>query len=326
MKIAILSLLLIVSTSSIAQLVPSSCSAPDSIIARYKEDATLLALRRIYDNNNPYKDSVNIPEQYIDTILDAMIAVYNATSIPERDSVIEGWDIHPLFNRGLHMFTVNADSSYAWMDQLQLGNASAGFAPLDAIITQNDFTQNAYYDWPWWYHTVIFGTTNTINIEASIQPLALSSEVYSVTSDHNEFDGSNIISFVHPDHVELRYLHRFGDCPSGCIYQHTWIFNVYYDCSVELVASYDGPALGIADNNIQSDPIMVSPNPFSTYITINGMEGNYSYQVVDNLGKVVASNNRATDQSIDLSSLPTGSYILLLEQEDKLVQKQLIKL
>ena len=140
MRFLVLLILLVLSTSVKSQIVPSSCAAPDSIIDAYKEDATLLTLRRIYWNGDSHKDSVIIPEDYIDTVLNAMIAVYNVASIPERDTVIDVFDIRPLYDLGLHMFTLRADSGLVWMNQLEVGNLNTGFTELDNIITNYNFT------------------------------------------------------------------------------------------------------------------------------------------------------------------------------------------
>jgi len=318
--------LLLLSTSAKSQIVSSSCAAPDSIINSYKEDATLLTLRRIYLNGDSHKDSVMIPESYIDTVLNAMIAVYNVTSIPERDTVIEVFDISPLYNLGLHTFTLSADSGLAWMNQLKVGNLNTGFTELDNIITDYNFTQYGYYDWPWWYHSSTFVTNNTYNIKAIIDPLNAFPEVYGIGPDFNGFDGPDMLHIVHTDHVELRYMHRWGDCPAGCMYQRTWVFKVYFDCSVEFVESYDGPAPDASLSEIDWNNVTVGPNPSTGVITVRGIEGKYDYAVVDLLGKIIISNTNNGSKAIDVSSLPEGTYVFHLKMEGANLQRKIIKL
>lgn len=261
MRIILLTILLLACPSVKSQIVPSNCVAPDSIIDKYKEDATLLTLRRIYFNNDSHKDSVIIPENYIDTVLNAMIAVYNATSIPERDTVIDVFDVSPIHDLGLHMFTLSADSGLVWMNQLEVGNLNTGFTELDNIITNYNFTQYGYYDWPWWYHSSTFVTNDTYNIKTIIEPLNLSPQVYYADPDFELFDGPDMLHIVHANRVELRYMHRWGDCMSGCMNQRTWVFNVYFDCSVEFVESYNGPAPDASLSNINWASLTVGPNP-----------------------------------------------------------------
>jgi hypothetical protein len=79
-----------------SQIIPSICTGPDIAVESYKIDATQIAIRKLFDQNLVYKDSIDVPEVHRNTILDALIAVYN-TEIPERDTVIDIFDIHILF-------------------------------------------------------------------------------------------------------------------------------------------------------------------------------------------------------------------------------------
>lgn len=326
MRLIFLILLFFLSTSVKSQIIQSSCVASDSIIEIYKEDATLLTLRRIYLNGDSHKDSVIIPENYIDTVLNAMIAVYNATSIPERDTVIDVFGIIPFYNYGLHMFSLGADSGLVWMNQLEIGNLNTGFTELDNIITNYNFTQYGYYDWPWWYHSSTFVSNETYNVKALIEPLNLSQQVYYADPDFQIFDGPDMLHIIHSNYVEMRYMRRWGDCPSGCMYQRTWVFNVYFDCSVEFVESYDGPSPDASVTDINLEHVIVGPNPSKGIITIKGIEGKYDYDIVDNLGKVIVSSINNESETIDLTSLPNGTYILQIMKGDTNLTRKIIKL
>src|SRR5690554_5232038 len=74
--------------SAQSQIIPSSCIAADSLISDFKIDAVQIALRKIFEQNLPEKDSIDVSDTHRDTILDALVAVYNI-GIPERDSVID---------------------------------------------------------------------------------------------------------------------------------------------------------------------------------------------------------------------------------------------
>ena len=101
-----------------SQIVQSSCEAPDSIIQLYRDDADALTLERFYLNNYSYADSIHIPTIYSDTTLDALIAVYNATSIPERDSIVNLYNIHVDASVSIKSFSLVADSNLNWMKKL----------------------------------------------------------------------------------------------------------------------------------------------------------------------------------------------------------------
>src|SRR5688572_22200924 len=111
-----------------------TCIAPDSIIALYQDDADRLALRKIHRLNLPDVDSVEISQIISDTFLNALLAVYNAVEIPERDTVVSLLDIHTFPQPLMRTVWVAADSSLFWMNQLQNGIIPTGYAALDSII------------------------------------------------------------------------------------------------------------------------------------------------------------------------------------------------
>jgi hypothetical protein len=51
--------------------------------------------------------------------------------------------------------------------------------------------------------------------------------------------GSNI-SFIGGNHKIYQYVLRWGDCPSGCIYQHYWKIKVT-DQKITLLEEYGDP-------------------------------------------------------------------------------------
>ncbi|HKK67201.1 MAG TPA: hypothetical protein VJ946_03280, partial [Bacteroidales bacterium] len=56
-------------TLTYGQIVESSCEAPDSIVQKYQDDADVLTLRKFYENDLPWADSIEIPDEHSDTVL-----------------------------------------------------------------------------------------------------------------------------------------------------------------------------------------------------------------------------------------------------------------
>jgi hypothetical protein len=110
MKNFILLILLFLSAHTKGQTVSSSCTAPDSIVERYEYDAYRMTMQKFYRNNISYKDSVNIPYSHIDTVMRALLAVYNATALPARDTVVTMFDIHIHPDLYLNEIWITADS------------------------------------------------------------------------------------------------------------------------------------------------------------------------------------------------------------------------
>ena len=113
------------------QTIQSSCVTQDSVLEQYREDADRLALRKIYRQNLTYRDSIVIPAIHSDTVLNALIAVYNAISLPARDTVVSMFNLHSFNNPMTNYIEVDADSNSLWMQQLKIGNIPTGSIYID---------------------------------------------------------------------------------------------------------------------------------------------------------------------------------------------------
>lgn len=219
----------------LSQTLVSSCSASDSIKALYIKDADRLTLRKIYTQNLSYVDTIIIPHTHVDTVLRALIAVYNATALPARNAVISQYNIHTFPNPNLNTMEVSADSNLSWMHQLKLGNIPTGNTQVDHLISKYHLTvQNytSYYGW-FSYHTVIFTSDSSYNLPPLADSCSIISGVYNATPSSFIGDGNDISASIYPNYVQLVYSLGWGDCPSGCINRHYWTFNVYYNCSIQ---------------------------------------------------------------------------------------------
>ena len=97
-KIIAIFVFFIVTHSVISQTVVSSCSASDSVKALYIEDADRLALKKIYAQNLADTNSIITSQVHADTVLKALIAVYNATLLPARNAIVSHYNIHSFPN------------------------------------------------------------------------------------------------------------------------------------------------------------------------------------------------------------------------------------
>lgn len=314
MKNIILSLFVFVfSNLSFGQTVISSCEAPDNIIEMYQSDADRLTIRAFYDQNSIYMDSIEIPEVYSDTVLEALIAVYNAIGLPERDSVVSIFDIHSFPNPTLNGFMVKADSSLAWMIQLKQGITPTGVSEIDSLMDLYDLTINDYSTLTFGNpgsHLVVFDSKN-INITALSNVFLNMEGVEYVDPNGWAGDGNNITSTVDSDHVELIYSFGWGDCPSGCIYRHYWKFKVYFDCSVEFVSSYGSIIPGFFLSETSNEPVLF-PNPFTNHLQIKNVEVNSRYKLYNTVGQLLSTGKLNSEGILSLEFLPNGAYLLVI--------------
>lgn len=300
------------------QTIQSSCLTADSIHEQYREDAERLALRKIYRQNLNYRNSIVIPAIHSDTVLSAIIAVYNAISLPARDTVVSMFNIHSFTNPVTKFIEVNADSNSLWMQQLKIGNIPTGSSYIDSLLSLYQFTVSVYlvyyhtFDW----HQVILKSANNYNLPPLTSLFLADSDVVYSYPYYSMGDGNNIWDSIYTDHVELTYSIGWGDCPLGCTQRRFWVFNVYFDCSVEYVGSYGSKLefVGISDN--EDKLISIHPNPFSNQLTLfNPYNELVNLTLYNSFGQEVLIQSFNHSINIPTETIPHGMYVYNLSNK-----------
>jgi len=219
----------------VAQIGPYTCDAPNDIKKMYWDDAIYLSNNLIFSDSLSYMDSVDVPPFYLDTVLWALLAVYNA-HLPATDSVI-GYKIHS-FALPLNPITVEETANASWVKQLRLGNIPTGDIAIDSLMEK--YSLKPIRRIRATSRQVDFGTDLPVN------PNALAKAFRKLPTVKRAFEhlpvmmhslGKSITAKRHPDYITLTYYLGWGDCPAGCTASHQWVFNVYFDWSVEVVSS-----------------------------------------------------------------------------------------
>ena len=108
-----------------------NCSQSDSVKELYADDAKKLALELMkHDEEN--KSTIQIPEDYYQQAMDALMVVYNAKEIEARDIVIEMYDVHALATP--NRFMVSLDTAYPWTNNWIHGNEKTGNNTIDQLF------------------------------------------------------------------------------------------------------------------------------------------------------------------------------------------------
>ncbi|MBK9593343.1 MAG: hypothetical protein IPO32_18210 [Crocinitomicaceae bacterium] len=81
---------------------------------------------KFIEQNSTYPDTIHIPQTHVDTILNALIAVYNATSLPARDTVVTIYGITAQNYPTVDGIYVQVDTTAAWSDSLDNGIIPTG--------------------------------------------------------------------------------------------------------------------------------------------------------------------------------------------------------
>ena len=300
-----------------AQTVPSSCTAPPNIVQQYSDDADYMTLKRIIAMNHSYKDRIEIPQAWADTAMRALLAVYNATSLPARDSVVTRYKIHEYATPTQLMIFLTADSNETYMKQMKQNIFPTGDADFDNLGNLYTIKSSQYLAFP---PTGIYKNL-TLQLDSAYNTPILKDE-YNILSGLqtaqgtlNLFGDSDHITYdVTPNYVELRYIHGWTNCQDndGCDKQHTWTFRVSYNCDVTYVGSSGDPLFPPVNSikEIEATGINIYPNPTKD-ILHTGFTGNY--KIYNMQGTIVATNN--TTGTIDIASLPAGQYLLQLQNE-----------
>ncbi|MDB5282364.1 MAG: hypothetical protein JWO06_1439 [Bacteroidota bacterium] len=319
-----------ISGKLVSQTVVSSCTATANVTQLYATDAQRLADRRVFADSSSFRDSALIPNVWTDTSLRALIAVYNATSLPARDSVAILYPVHTFgLNPNLRDLIIDADSALPWMQQLKLGHLNTGNAQVDSLIALGHFQIGHYTSYSFtYYHEVIFNADTNFNLQAiSKKFLAVPGVVYAYPNP-GAGDGTDIIDSVTSTFVQLRYILKWGDCESGCINWHSWLFRVFYDCSVQYFGSSgDSIAVapvftGIEDTKGDID-FLVYPNPANHRFAIRVNE-NCEGTVTNALGQKVWQKKIEAGTDVDVEMRNAGLYLVMVKTSKGLETRSVV--
>lgn len=326
-----ISLFLGVSLRSFSQGVSVRCNLIDSCAYKYVDDACRLAIRHTFRVNGTYKDSGMIDQQLRDRYLKALIAVYNSTNIPARDTVISWLNIHTLSSQPtLREFGIQADSNLIWMKNFRNNVIPCGQATIDAVMQKYGMQKTHYSTYP-------FGSQHLVRLNASFNFNSLPVGVYLMQqvpgislagSFYSGGDGIDIWDSLNVNFVELVYYYRWGDCIAGCMYYKYWIFRVYNDCTVEYRGTQQNrplpPWASLPTERAATARITVSPNPATNSIEIKtGVNTEFTIDVLDISGRnVIHTRASGSAADVNISELPPGPYVLrLLTNEEQSMAK-----
>lgn len=306
-------LLLLASTLSLqAQTVASSCTAPDSIKMKYMTGADILAVTEIFARDLHYKDSVQIPQNWTDTFLRPMLAIYNALDLPARDTVVNIYYIEAPYGKVLNRNTFMADTSLFWIKNFKLGIVPCGYAPVDKLMEMYDLIFYHYDGHPMASKANIY-----VKSDSNYNMQAVSDRFMAIPG----IDGSGAWAFTLPmyditatvqsDRIEMTYSYGWGDCMAGCFYRRYWNFIVYPDCAVEYGGSYGDPLSPTAIATLMpQNQLRVHPNPFSDFLILDNPQSQKGeLKLFNMLGQQVFRQALAPGKfQMNTSALPSGLY------------------
>lgn len=318
MKNLLLLIFIVIFGNLFSQIEPSSCESNDSIKDLFRESAAQLSVRRIYENNSSETVNVMLNQNIVDSILSAMIAIYNVQNIPERDTVIDYYQITSK-GPGVNMVYVLPDTTKSWVDNWANLITFTGDSLMDTILTRYHLTLDNYSTFS---GIAAFTSDLYLNIEALADTLQMHPDVYLAGQNQMYLDGPDIYYSTDLDTQIVTYKYAWGDCMSGCMYRHCWEFKVYSDCSVEFVRSYNPDLVSISEieccNNID-----IYPNPNNGDFKIKG-DHIEKIELFNILGKKIETILISEGQDKIISTKQKGTYFVKIFTKKGSVTKKVI--
>jgi hypothetical protein len=320
-------IIFILTIYSVNAQIPSSCTVPSTLQIYYDMDVKSLALQRIVDQNSTYKDSIEIPQDYQDTIWEALASVFNLTNIPERDSVFDNYCIHQHNSTIYHSIFVGVDTNYSWTHQWQALNTITGIADLDTLLAKYGFTISAFSTFGGNYATLT--TARNINIKPVYDSIATFAGVIYAEAVPVIGDGDRITFTKSGSDRYFDFTVGYGDCFSGCTSGRVFQFKVYSNCSVDFlgVVSYQSPNDVLPSpvncnitNDIESakrnDDFVIYPNPTKGFVNISlDHLKNASVNVFNTMGESIfydVITTQSPKQFRFMLHSPAGIYFVMI--------------
>ena len=330
--------------------VPSSCSVPSLLAQKYERDVKQLATKRLFQHQSPDTALVRIPVVHTDSIFGGLAAIFNATSIPERDTVFNLYCVHNITGWPYDYagYLVKVDTSNAWTTAWQNLNTTTGNPLMDSITSRYHLTVSNFGNWSIGSYAEL-ATDSSFNTQALIDSLLLVNGVLIAELNGIAVGAAGFMQYQYNIQNNARYYYfyfEFGDCFDGCDNYRRWKFKVNADCSVDYLGfdnwsvwnpplhPFPGPIncntfTDVPDGNLPTASCLVFPNPSTGMVQLELSGFDFSEKttltIYSLLGETVytsAVNNERF--AIDLSNKAKGVYFLTLENGQQKVIKKIV--
>jgi hypothetical protein len=304
-------LLLLLPALMSGQTVTSSCASNDSINSIYKADADRLALRRTLYKNFTYKDSIRIDPVLSTTYKRYLLAVYNATALPVRDTVFKLLNIHTGPVPSLNFFTIKANPMYQWVQNIQNSIYPTGEATVDALMNKYKLHESGYFQ-SQGYDLIRFRADSNYNVPPLANSFLPINGVTDADVETSFDDARDITDSINPGFALLNYSYGWGTCEDTCDHRRTWSFKIFTDCSVEYLGSTGDPLFVSIPRTNSIGMLKIYPNPVNDVLYISSPQREkIQYVILDVVGKKVRSwESDEAFQQISVGDLTAGVYYL----------------
>jgi len=105
---------------------------------------------------------------------------------------------------------------------------------------------------------------------------------------------------------------------------HYYITAAYDDCESLPTDTFEVYAIGSGANNLNSEEVLIYPNPVKDYLHINSEAEIAGIQIYDLLGKIVFESGKAGNEAkLNLSHLQSGMYFIKVQNDNAIITRKL---
>jgi hypothetical protein len=325
--------------------VPSDCTVPPVLRQEYARDVINLAMTQLYGTSSPDTAFVHVPTNWTNPIWEGIAAVYNATALPERDSVFNLYCVHDQTSliQTYQGYLIQIDTNFAWTQAWQNLITLTGNAALDAMLTHYDLEIAQYFNWSFGQYALL-QSDSLWNNRALIDSLeAIPGIIFGEPDQIFGSAGKIEYEAIGNDRYYDFYF-EWSDCFDGCDNYRVWHFKVSSDCSVTYLGFDEWGFFGLLPlpsplncniSTAQLEPnsaigFKVFPNPTSGKIEVEMVAQENEWMAVSlydlNCRHLTTVSTWSASMEIDLSHYPAGIYSLNISQNGKLIgQRRVIK-
>lgn len=216
---------------------PDESSLSEEEKESYTEGAEKLAIRYIEVEDST---QIEIPESLIEVLYNGLAHIALSED-PKAEEVTQDYEISvrkPADPRGLE---INVENSASWFESWENGSDETGNEAVDTLMTNYNLSVAEITEHAENRSTVSIQADKALNV---YELGRLFEAVDGVVEANTEIsgDGNEIRFMLFRDHIQFLFRYGYGDCPAGCINEHTWYFNVFKDGTVQF-AGEDGDPL-----------------------------------------------------------------------------------
>jgi len=336
MKVKLFIVIQLLMVAQVRSQVPSDCQVPAMLASEYHRDIVQLATYRLFEIKSPDTVMVRIPAIYTDSILHGMSAIFNATGIPERDSVFNLYCVHNIngWPGEYNGVLLAIDTNFAWTQAWENLITMTGNAFLDSMLVNYSLHIDAYF--PWTFGTyALLGTDSSWNIPALIDSLLMTPGITAGEPNRILAAAGRITYSTLGDARYYNFFFEFNDCFDGCDNVHIWKYKVNADCSVEYLGFEEWgffgvlplpPPLNCNTFTAVSEPItadaeyLIYPNPVSDFLTIQPKKeaAGTIFVLIDQHGRQLRNGMLNTGiNQLDMRGMAKGIYFLQIGKDKK---------